>query len=59
MAASFKTQEKGLEHSRTMPDMPPPEELPSGREIRAKIMHKVEDERKDLFIGILPIETPV
>lgn len=57
MAASFKTQEKGLEHSRTMPDMPPPEELPSGREIRAKIMHKVEDERKDLFIGILPIET--
>ena len=36
MAASFQTPEEGFDHQATMPDMPPPEGLPSERELAGR-----------------------
>ena len=57
MAASFKIKEGGLEHSETMPDVPPPESLKSDRALREEVLHMVPEERKEVFLGILPVDT--
>ena len=36
MLVSFHTDEEGLDHQATMPDVPPPEKLPSEAEMRAE-----------------------
>src|ERR671930_178143 len=38
MTVSFHKEEPGLEHQAPMPDVPPPEELPSEAEIRATVL---------------------
>src|SRR3954464_7437014 len=38
LAVSFHNDEEGLAHQVTMPDVPPPEKLPTDSEIRAKVM---------------------
>jgi acyl-CoA thioesterase-2 len=38
MSASFQTNEPGFDHQETMPDVPPPEELASEEELRARMM---------------------
>ena len=57
MAASFKVAEDGIEHSETMPDVPPPESLKSDRALREEVLHLVPEERKEVFLGILPVDT--
>src|SRR4051812_9077990 len=38
MLVSFHAHEEGLDHQATMPKVPPPEELPSDAEMRAKLL---------------------
>ncbi len=57
MAASFKIEEEGLTHSQSMPDVPTPETLKSGRDLRQEVVHLLPKQRRELFLGILPIET--
>ena len=38
LSASFQVQEEGLHHQATMPDVPPPEDLPDDRDIAARIL---------------------
>lgn len=43
MSASFHREEPGLEHQIAMPDVPPPEDLPSGAELREKLIDKLPE----------------
>src|SRR3954467_2988742 len=38
LMVSFHTDEPGLEHQVPMPEVPPPEQLPSEAEVRAKVL---------------------
>lgn len=57
LAASFKVPETGVEHYRTMPDVPPPEELPTAREMSEKYLHLIPEKRRKNFLGILPVDS--
>src|SRR5512135_814547 len=43
MLVSFHADEPGLEHQAQMPDVPPPEKLPSDAEVRDKILPTMPD----------------
>lgn len=43
MIASFQKPEEGYEHQREMPDVPPPEYLPSDREVRQKLLEETKN----------------
>lgn len=56
MAASFQKEEAGLEHQMTMPDVPPPEDLPSEAELKAKFIDKLPEPVKTYWEQEQPIE---
>jgi acyl-CoA thioesterase-2 len=56
MSVSLQAPEEGLEHQIEMPKVPPPEELPSEDDFRAKIVDKIPEQYRDHFIRKRPIE---
>lgn len=56
LAASFQTPEQGVEHQATMPSLPQPEDLPSERELRKAIEHKLPEAIQKHFARPRPIE---
>jgi acyl-CoA thioesterase-2 len=56
MAASFHKEEPGLQHQTSMPDVPPPEALPSEAELKAKLIDKLPPQVKIYWERERPIE---
>jgi len=56
MSASFHRQEEGLAHMSPMPDVPPPEELPSAQELLAAHLDKLPDSIRAYWQRERPIE---
>jgi acyl-CoA thioesterase-2 len=56
MLASFHADEPGLEHQARMPDVPPPESLPSEAEVREKILPSMPDPVRRYYQRERPIE---
>jgi acyl-CoA thioesterase-2 len=56
MAASFHKEEEGLEHQMAMPDVPPPEDLPSEAELKEKLIERVPAPVKAYWQAERPIE---
>jgi acyl-CoA thioesterase II len=56
MAASFHRLEHGLEHQMPMPEVPPPEDLPSEAELKAKLIEKVPAPVRAYWQAERPIE---
>jgi acyl-CoA thioesterase-2 len=56
MAASFHKEEAGLEHQMAMPDVPPPEDLPSEAELKEKLIDRVPEPVKAYWQRERPIE---
>ncbi len=56
MSASFHADEPGLEHEMPMPDVPPPESLPSEREIAANFVERLPPNIRRYFERERPIE---
>ncbi len=56
LAASFQIEEKGYEHQFDMPDVPAPDDVPSERELREKILDKLPAEVARHFSRPRPIE---
>jgi len=46
MSASFHREESSLEHQMAMPDVPPPEDLPSEAELKEKLIDKLPERVK-------------
>ncbi len=57
MAASFHRREDGLDHQFEMPDVPPPEELPTERELLEQLQDKMPESMKRYFSRNRAIET--
>src|SRR5438552_14336137 len=49
MSASFHIAEPGLDHQEAMPQVPPPEQLPSERELTAKLLAHLPDTMKSYW----------
>ncbi|MGK2922356.1 MAG: acyl-CoA thioesterase II [Methyloceanibacter sp.] len=56
MGASFHKEEEGLEHQMAMPDVPPPEDLPSEAELKEKLIERVPAPVKAYWQAERPIE---
>src|ERR1700744_2155096 len=56
MSVSLQKPEVGLEHQLPMPDAPPPEDLPSEDEFRAKVVDKIPEQYRENFLRKRPIE---
>lgn len=61
MAVSFQQEENGFEHQKAMPDVPPPEDLPSFDQLRQKAMEQdparfVNRRRRELPVDVRPIQ---
>lgn len=56
MAASFHKEEDGLEHQMPMPDVPPPEDLPSEAELKEELIGRVPEPVKAYWQHERPIE---
>lgn len=56
MAASFHIAEESPSHQHPMPDVPPPEDLPSRAELRESMVAKVAEHRRADFLRASPIE---
>jgi acyl-CoA thioesterase-2 len=56
MAASFHKEETGLEHQIKMPEVPPPESLPSEAELKACLIDRVPPQVKTYWERERPIE---
>ena len=56
MAASFHKQETGLEHQIKVPEVPPPESLPSEAELKACLIDRVPPQVKAYWERERPIE---
>ena len=56
MAASFHKEEGGLEHQTAMPDVPPPEDLPSEAELKEQLIDRVPEPVKAYWQRERPIE---
>ncbi|MEG6508099.1 acyl-CoA thioesterase II [Methyloligella sp. 2.7D] len=56
MAASFHLDEAGLSHQVEMPDVPPPEELPSEAELKAQLLGRMPPEMAAYWRSERPIE---
>jgi acyl-CoA thioesterase-2 len=56
MAASFHKDEPGLHHQMKMPDMPPPEALPSEAELKARLIDRLPEPVKAYWQHERPIE---
>ena len=56
LAVSFHNDEEGLTHQATMPDVPPPEDLPTEAEIRGKLMDMMPEPVRRYYQRERPIE---
>jgi acyl-CoA thioesterase-2 len=56
MSASFQIIEAGLDHQSTMPQVPPPEELPSEQELTAKLLAHLPANMRSYWERERPIE---
>ena len=56
LMVSFHNDEPGLEHQAPMPDVPPPEELPSEAEIRATVLPNMPEAVQRYYQSERPIE---
>src|SRR5437764_4067214 len=56
LAVSFHNDEEGLTHQATMPDVPPPEKLPTDAEIRAKVLETMPEPVRRYYQSARPIE---
>jgi len=56
MMASFQGDEPGFEHQATMPEVPPPESLPSDLELLRRKAHLIPESVRDKFLCDKPIE---
>src|SRR5262249_39487958 len=56
LMVSYHTDEPGLEHQAQMPDVPPPEDLPSEAEIKAKVLPSMPDAVRRYYESERPIE---
>ncbi len=56
MLVSFHNDEPGLDHQAKMPDVPPPEKLPSDTEVREKILPSMPDMVRRYYERERPIE---
>jgi acyl-CoA thioesterase-2 len=56
MAVSFHRPEEGLEHQLPMPDVPPPEELPSEAELKERLVGRLPPQVKAYWERERPIE---
>ncbi|MBO9711973.1 acyl-CoA thioesterase II [Sphingomonas sp.] len=56
MAASFQREAEGLHHQADMPEVPPPEDLRSDRDLREEIREQVPEKLRRFFLRARPIE---
>ncbi len=56
MSVSFHVAEPGLDHQNTMPKVPSPEELPSERELTAKLLARLPENMRSYWERERPIE---
>jgi acyl-CoA thioesterase-2 len=56
LSASFHVEEPGLDHQMAMPDVPPPESLPSDAEIRERVLPLMPDPVRRYYERERPIE---
>jgi acyl-CoA thioesterase-2 len=56
MLVSFHVDEEGLDHQARMPDVPPPEELPSDAEMREKLLPTMPEAVRRYYERERPIE---
>jgi len=56
MSVSFQVEEEGYEHQDEMPDVPPPEEMPTWRERAEAVIDRLPDEMKVWVLAERPIE---
>jgi len=56
MSASFQKAEDGLSHQEVMPDVPPPEELPSEKELVGRILKQLPENMRSYYERERPIE---
>ncbi|MGI9425707.1 MAG: acyl-CoA thioesterase II [Hyphomicrobiaceae bacterium] len=56
MSVSFHRQEESFDHQAAMPDVPPPEDLPSDRELRDMIVDKLPRNMRSYWNHERPIE---
>jgi acyl-CoA thioesterase-2 len=56
MSASFQKTEEGFEHASAMPDVPPPETLPSAAQLMAQLIDKLPDNARSYWQRENPIE---
>jgi acyl-CoA thioesterase-2 len=56
MAVSFHGDEPGLAHQATMPDVPPPEALPSEADLKNRVMASMPDQVRRYYERERPIE---
>jgi acyl-CoA thioesterase-2 len=57
LAASFQVDEPGLEHQDQMPEVPPPEQLPSTAERMRRVVHRIPEKIRPWATAERPIET--
>lgn len=56
MAASFQVIEDGYEHADTMPEVPPPEDLKSDRELALAMLDKIPEKMRERATAERPVE---
>jgi acyl-CoA thioesterase-2 len=56
MSASFHITEPGLDHHNTMPNVPPPEDLPSEQQLTAKLLAHLPENMRSYWERERPIE---
>ncbi|WP_295531398.1 acyl-CoA thioesterase II [Novosphingobium sp. Chol11] len=56
MLASFHRAEPGVHHAETMPDVPPPEDLPSDHDLRIEHADKLPERARRIMLEPRPIE---
>ena len=56
MSVSLQKPEQGLEHQLPMPNVPPPEDLPSEDDFRVRIADRIPEQYRDNFLRKRPIE---
>jgi acyl-CoA thioesterase-2 len=56
MSSSFQLEEPGYDHADVMPDVAPPEGLPSERELWGRSIHKIPEAFRSWTLGEKPIE---
>mgnify|MGYP000536242754 CR=1 FL=1 len=56
MSVSFHKAEPGFDHQSSMPDVPPPEDLPNEQELRNRMLAQLPENMKSYWLHERPIE---